>query len=98
MTVAALVYDDGPTWSPDGTRIAFARATLDGSGSIVDENVYTVDASGGDLRFVASRSVEPRWLPDGRITVRDPFTSAISIVDPASGRQTSLLPVFNASS
>ena len=50
-----------PTWSPDGTQIAFA--TRGGLGDI-----YMVDADGSDLRRVAGTTgadVSPDWSPDG---------------------------------
>lgn len=52
------------TWSPDGTRIAFA-ASHDGN---VD--IYTMDANGGDRRRITTdpaRDDYPEWTSDGRI-------------------------------
>ena len=60
-----------PTWSPDGTRIAY-RAFQDGSDSLV-----VVDASGGHaitlatvdaLRADCTRG-DPTWSPDGTILI-----------------------------
>src|SRR5438874_1880318 len=70
ITVPSLLSDDGPRWSPDGTRVAFTRSTLDATGSIVSSDVYTVDADGGHLTHVTS-GFEPTWLPNGRLAVRD---------------------------
>jgi len=51
-----------PTWSPDGTRIAFAAATWDGGRASAD--IWTMDADGShqhrasrDWRF----EVRPDW-------------------------------------
>ena len=51
-----------PTWSPDGTQIAFSRALppADGGG------IYVMDADGSGLRRVTSGDA-PRWAPNGAI-------------------------------
>ena len=62
-------YDDiGPTWSPDGTRIAFA-SDRDG-----DFDVYLMNADGSGVRQVTTEPRDdryPAWSPDGtRIAYR----------------------------
>jgi Tol biopolymer transport system component len=52
--------DDDPTFSPDGTQIAF-RSERDGGG------VYIVPALGGEARLFAPRGHHPRFSPDGRM-------------------------------
>jgi eukaryotic-like serine/threonine-protein kinase len=47
-----------PTFSPDGSRIAF-RSERDGGG------IYTVPAFGGEPRLVAPQGRRPRFSPDG---------------------------------
>ncbi len=52
-----------PTWSPDGSRIAFV------SGRDGDFELYLVPATGGTkVRLTSNRApdVEPSWSPDGR--------------------------------
>ena len=51
--------DDAPTFSPDGTKIAFRSARKGGG-------IYLVDALGGEPRLLAERSARPKFSPDGR--------------------------------
>ena len=65
-----------PTWSPDGTRIAFAGQT----GGFTD--LFVVDASNEKLTRLtqdAYAALEPAWSPDGRTIayVTDAFTTKL---------------------
>lgn len=52
--------DDIPTWSPDGSRIAFARSDTPTAG------LYVVNAHGGRARRIARGFVDGlAWSPDG---------------------------------
>jgi len=57
------VSETTPSWSPDGSRIAFAELGKDGTGSIVNAAVDGSDrielTPDGDVSF-------PSWSPDGR--------------------------------
>jgi len=53
-----------PTWSPDGSQIAFAAW----SGNRVDTDIFVMDADGGHIRRLAGtarKDGHPDWSPDG---------------------------------
>jgi len=52
-----------PTWSPDGTKIAFV------SDRDTQNEIYTMNANGGNskrLTYAQGDDVSPAWSPDGR--------------------------------
>jgi TolB protein len=59
-------YDSAPSWSPDGTQIAFERgATLDDEPS---KDIWVMRADGSDQRRLTSTAgvdEGPAWSPDG---------------------------------
>jgi Tol biopolymer transport system component len=76
--VAAFLADsDGPAWSPDGSKIAFAsKRALDGSNAVnthATQNVWVMNADGASpvplTRLTASIGsfvdASPAWSPDG---------------------------------
>jgi Tol biopolymer transport system component len=60
----SLVSEWAPAWSPDGTRIAFARTT-DGRRSF---HIYVARADGTGMRRISPGPLDdtPSWSPDGR--------------------------------
>jgi hypothetical protein len=54
---AAGVGANAPTWSPDGSRIAFARHNA----------IYILRLKTGSLRLVARSGISPDWSPNGRV-------------------------------
>ncbi|WP_419935073.1 hypothetical protein [Candidatus Palauibacter sp.] len=79
----------GPTWSPNGDRIAYSAL------SNSRWQIFTVNPDGTDRRMLTRRgeSEDPSWAPDGRHIVfasRDAQGSAIWILDTVTGRARTL--------
>jgi Tol biopolymer transport system component len=63
---AAAGLDEQPSWSPDGSKIAFASARNNSKGSGLD--IYVMDANGANVRQLTSASNDdtaPSWSADG---------------------------------
>jgi WD40-like Beta Propeller Repeat len=55
--------DREPTWSPDGTQVAFARLETNGSGN---SDIYAINTDGTNVRLVAPNGSDPSWSPLGQ--------------------------------
>ncbi|GAB2945817.1 VWA domain-containing protein [Micromonospora polyrhachis] len=87
--------DTDPTWSPDGTAIAFTRRP---AGRSLPTRILVARAADGHLlgqlpvpHHLAAQDTEPAWSPDGtRIAISRTATRRQSIVDPTLVDQPSL--------
>jgi Tol biopolymer transport system component len=53
--------DSSPAWSPDGSRIAFARGAISDSGPF-DTDIYTIDINGNNTQRITN--IEPELFQD----------------------------------
>ena len=83
-------YDVSADWSPDGTRIAFAR----GADSTAQRDIFVMNADGSGLAPVvatASDERDPAWSPDGRWMAFVDGRPGITVMR-LDGSRTELLP------
>ena len=82
-----------PTWSPDGSTIAYsAPPPAGGGGEGVFTATYLVDAAGGAPRFLGSGIWPLRWLSDGRLLVTSESDSTVLAIDLDTGGSSVVAP------
>jgi Tol biopolymer transport system component len=68
-----------PSWSPDGSRVAFAARLTKKASSLI----YSIRPDGTRLHLLAREASEPAWSPDGtRIAVTSSCGNAIKLLTP----------------
>jgi TolB protein len=78
-------FDSSPSWSPDGTRIAYA------SRSGHTSSVYTIGIDGSRRRLLARNASSPAWSPDGT-TISYRGGCGIRLITPSGRNMTPLSP------
>jgi Tol biopolymer transport system component len=79
----STVDESQPSWSPDGSRIAFSRDTSKGGNYAT--SIETMHADGTGMRLIAGGAKqadgEPSWSPDGKQLAYTDTDSNVVVVD-----------------
>ena len=88
-----IAWVGDPQVSPDGSKVAFAKVTVNSAKTNYDTSLWLVSASGNEepVRITNGiRDTAPRWSPDGRSLV---FARGSETPGPANAPQLYVLPM-----
>ena len=66
LLTSGSLYQDAPTWSPDGSTIAFIHRTKDNVASLAKVRVGAIESVQVVLRDTPTLGSRPKWSGDGR--------------------------------
>jgi dipeptidyl aminopeptidase/acylaminoacyl peptidase len=82
--------DFDPSWSPDGTRIAF-RSERSG-----EPEIWVMNADGAEQRRLAA-GLSPAWSPDGSLIAFAGASGSLSLIRPdGTGLRAAMVPAWRA--
>src|SRR6266571_4963767 len=93
-----FVWISDPQVSPDGTRVAFVRVTVNEKKDGYNTSIWSVSTSGGDAPHQLTKGGHdsaPRWSPDGKYLL---FLRATEKDGKAASAQLSILPMAGGDS
>jgi len=85
---ARRVVPDGfcPTWSPDGTELAYARGTQGFTG------IEVLNLQTGKTRLLTVPGIDPAWSPDGRFIAFNRTRKPLHLADVGAKHETGYAP------
>jgi Tol biopolymer transport system component len=79
LLASGLFYQDGPTWSPDGSSVAFLVRTKQLTTALAVVRVGTRGEVETILPDVATLGLRPQWSPDGRWIICDTLDGVVVV-------------------
>lgn len=60
------MYNESPSWSPDGQRMAFTKSHNVDEYTNIYDGIYVMNADGSGEEGIMPDGYDPQWLPNGR--------------------------------